>query len=554
LYIDATILYYINTYLINIINMAISELFNFIRLGPRDSAFLNRRTGSRGEIFLDRDSQTLRIFNGSDQGGIELARSDLSNVDTSQFGIDPNIASVRFGVTILNTGDGNKYVLNGDYWPELNFVVGYTYIFNQDDPTNVYYPNPENGANNQHPLNFSDDNLNGELDGGTVYTDNVTYKLDNAVVTKQQYWDGFEAASQRSVEILVTSDTPSTLYYWCQNHLNMGKSITVAVPGSSSGGASVDVSETAPPSPDSGNLWLDTTTGKLYIYINDGDSEQWIQPAVPVFSGDYSDLSNTPTLSTVATTGDYSDLSNTPTLSTVATTGDYSDLSNTPTLVSSFTNDADYLTSTAIGNFVFSGSSVTSDDSTGITFVPTAIFQSDLTVENELFANDASITNSLQVNNVVTATISSEMSDSLSISSNNELVLSAESTILLSGLTTFVTSSEVVSSITGATGIVVHDFSGSAVFYHTSIAADFTANFTDVTTTNNRAISVALLLDQGATAYIPTAVQINGNAQTINWSGGLAPTGTANQIDIVGFTFFRVADSWTVTGSLNTYN
>lgn len=49
-------------------------------------------------------------------------------------------------------------------------------------------------------------------------------------------------------------------------------------------------------------------------------------------------------LATVAFTGDYTDLSNTPALATVATTGDYSDLSNTPTVptqTSELTNDGD---------------------------------------------------------------------------------------------------------------------------------------------------------------------------------------------------------------------
>jgi hypothetical protein len=61
-------------------------------------------------------------------------------------------------------------------------------------------------------------------------------------------------------------------------------------------------------------------------------------------TGAYSDLTGTPTLATVATTGAYSDLTGTPTLATVATTGAYSDLSGTPTNVSTFTNDAGYLT------------------------------------------------------------------------------------------------------------------------------------------------------------------------------------------------------------------
>ena len=46
----------------------------------------------------------------------------------------------------------------------------------------------------------------------------------------------------------------------------------------------------------------------------------------------YSDINNTPTLSTVATSGSYNDLENKPTLSTVATSGNYSDLNNLPTI------------------------------------------------------------------------------------------------------------------------------------------------------------------------------------------------------------------------------
>jgi plastocyanin len=46
-------------------------------------------------------------------------------------------------------------------------------------------------------------------------------------------------------------------------------------------GASIEVSATAPVAPQEGNVWLNTTNGYLYIYINDGNSSQWIQPASP---------------------------------------------------------------------------------------------------------------------------------------------------------------------------------------------------------------------------------------------------------------------------------
>jgi len=42
------------------------------------------------------------------------------------------------------------------------------------------------------------------------------------------------------------------------------------------GGASVTVSDTAPPAPTAGNLWWNSSNGQLYIYYNDGDSSQWV--------------------------------------------------------------------------------------------------------------------------------------------------------------------------------------------------------------------------------------------------------------------------------------
>ena len=142
-------------------------------------------------------------------------------------------------------------------------------------------------------------------------------------------------------------------------------------------------------------------------------------------SGLYSDLTGTPTIPTktsdltndsnfvestdlaqVATTGAYSDLTGAPTLATVATTGDYEDLLNTPaipaaqvnadwnaasgiaqilnkptiptvpTTVSSFTNDAGYITSADIPSIPTKTSQLTNDSgfitSSDIPSIPTA--------------------------------------------------------------------------------------------------------------------------------------------------------------------------------------
>jgi hypothetical protein len=112
---------------------------------------------------------------------------------------------------------------------------------------------------------------------------------------------------------------------------------------------------------------------------------------------------------------------------------------------------------------------------------------------------------------------------------------------------TFAETAEVIATKTGATGTVVHDFTEANTWYHSSMSANFTANFTNVPTTNNRNITLTLILAQGATPYYPTAVQIDGAAQTVNWLGS---TPRANNTEIITFTLIRTGSTWRVTGSI----
>jgi hypothetical protein len=43
------------------------------------------------------------------------------------------------------------------------------------------------------------------------------------------------------------------------------------------GGNAITTSDTAPENPSVGDIWLESTTGNLYLYIADGDSEQWVE-------------------------------------------------------------------------------------------------------------------------------------------------------------------------------------------------------------------------------------------------------------------------------------
>ena len=123
----------------------------------------------------------------------------------------------------------------------------------------------------------------------------------------------------------------------------------------------------------------------------------------------------------------------------------------------------------------------------------------------------------------------------------------------ISGLTTLTYTSEKLNTKTSATGTVTHDLSTGSIFYHSSISSNFTANITNVPTTNDRAIGVTLVLAQGVTAYMSTALQIAGSAQTINWVNNSIPAGTASKVDIVGFSLIRTGSAWTVLGQYSTY-
>ena len=142
----------------------------------------------------------------------------------------------------------------------------------------------------------------------------------------------------------------------------------------------------------------------------------------------------------------------------------------------------------------------------------------------------------------------------LSVTANTTLSnLSVTGNTTLSLWTTLQQSAEVILSKTSATGVVTHDMSTGATFYHTSPSANFTANFTNVSTTDMRAIVAALVIIQGATPYVSNAVQIEGVAQTIKWLNSAAPGGTASKTDIISFTLMRVSSAWSVYGQYSTY-
>ena len=324
-----------------------------IRIIPRAKEFLDRASGSSGEVFFSKETNTLRLFSGRtiNRGGFEVV-SDTSIVRNASAN---NIAAITYPVTAgapQGTDTGNKFYLNAEYNPQLDFIKGFTYVFDQSDPTNVYYPNPTGGANNQHPLFFSSDDPNGDTGSGTEYTNGVKYILDDIEVTRTKYEADFQRSTDRRVVITVDISTPETLYYYCSNHTGMGNEITVSMPGTGTGSASVSASSTAPEEPENGSVWFNADTGVLYVYLVDVDSGQWVQPSIPIADS---------LLDLGIDDGSEGQV--------LTANGDGTFSFSDPTPVSA-----------VVGNFSFAGSVINTTDDSDVTITPNLVLGGDLTV------------------------------------------------------------------------------------------------------------------------------------------------------------------------------
>lgn len=140
---------------------------------------------------------TVSIRTGSTSGTIVATTSSITinDISTTPAGTIYDV-TVASGTNIY--GPGNKYYIDGFSGPSptLNLIEGETYVFRQDDSSNV-----------THPLRFSI-TPNGPWGDGVEYTTGVTI-----VSTAGQ--------SGSYTQITVPVGAP-TLHYYCVNHSGMG--------------------------------------------------------------------------------------------------------------------------------------------------------------------------------------------------------------------------------------------------------------------------------------------------------------------------------------------
>ena len=111
--------------------MAKIPALDAVRIIPRDTDFLDRRLGNRGEIFYDRTANTLRLYDGATTSGVNLAKDDLTNVSNADFLAKANSAGFSGGVQTGVAGRIAYYPSNGS---QVNDLAELTWL---DDSTNT---------------------------------------------------------------------------------------------------------------------------------------------------------------------------------------------------------------------------------------------------------------------------------------------------------------------------------------------------------------------------------------------------------------------------------
>ena len=112
---------------------------------------------------------------------------------------------------------------------------------------------------------------------------------------------------------------------------------------------------------------------------------------------------------------------------------------------------------------------------------------------------------------------------------------------------------EQVEGRASSSGVVEHNLNNAMVFYHTTPASNWTANFVNLVMPSDRMLEVKLVVSQGATGYYANAVQIEGVEQTINWKNNTLPTPSTNRTDIIKFSILYWNNTYSVFGELTGY-
>ena len=142
---------------------------------------------------------------------------DASNL-VSAVGLDGKpVKETTFKVT--STSSPDKYYIDGMLAPSLTLERGKTYRFDLGDSTN-----------STHPFRIST-TKDGTHGGGTTYT------RDNYVTREAGRTYDTNMGPNTILELIIDSETPDTLYYYCTVHPNMANDAVINIVDAGQGGS-----------------------------------------------------------------------------------------------------------------------------------------------------------------------------------------------------------------------------------------------------------------------------------------------------------------------------
>jgi hypothetical protein len=171
-----------------------------------------------------------------------------------------------------------------------------------------------------------------------------------------------------------------------------------------------------------------------------------------------------------------------------------------------------------------------------------------------IFNTTASVVNAFGSANVISigSTSGSLTVNNPTLSANAVSATSVTSAI--GGINVFGATSQYVQILgSGLSTPITINYASGDVAYLPLPAASFYVYLNNVPTTASRAFTLTIIVQQGATPYIPLGLYINSVAYAIVWAGGVTPTGRATKSDLVSLTIYTVAGAYLVLGALSSF-
>lgn len=269
-------------------------------------------------------------------------------------------------------------------------------------------------------------------------------------------------------------------------------------------------------------------------------------------------------------------IKNKPTLATVATSGSYTDLSNKPSIPTVY----DSTITVAAGTGMSGGGTFTVNQSSGstITLNSTITQYTDTLARSAITLSTGESTNggALSYNSSTGAftfqpataytlpTASASVLGGVKVGTG--LSIDGSGVLYASGSPTFTnitTTGQIIESfqsyttaITGSPSITFSCTNGNIwmVAPTGGPGSAWTALFTNLAITTGQATNITMIVSQGSTPHIPSAVSINGTSVTVDWQGGSVPTGNANKLDAIAYSVLQTgASTYVVFGQLVTF-